>query len=240
MKTTRSIILSILILFNYFQIYSQENIVTPFEKSKGQETTTYFEGIEFYLQLADQYELTYLETHPKKLGGSLGNLISEKLSPSLEKSMKDKGYEMCPFVNIYRDTPDNGYEQFFDYSRFSTGYAALFQTIGYMSEAHMLKPFQVSGICWKRSNLKPRTHSLTGIFFDSILQQKEHFSDYSFEETAEKILSEKKWLNDSLENRKQIDQDFRRNSRAQLDFIYRNSKYFEESYRQYPVYRILK
>jgi hypothetical protein len=89
-----------------------------------------------------QYIMTCLDTHPQKMGGKLGQFMKEKFTPSLFESMKKKGYEMSPFVSIYGKTPDKGYRQFFDYPRFSTGYAALFQTIGFMSEAHMLKPFK--------------------------------------------------------------------------------------------------
>jgi hypothetical protein len=77
-------------------------------------------------------------------------------------------------------------------------------------------------------------------FFDPVLQQKEHFSAYVFEDTAERILNAKPWLRDSLTEKVKIDKDFGNNSRAQLDYIYRNSEYFEKSYRLYPVFRILQ
>jgi hypothetical protein len=77
-------------------------------------------------------------------------------------------------------------------------------------------------------------------FFDSILQQKEHFSSYLFEDTAEDLLRVHEWLKDSLENRRNTDEDFRKDSRTQLDFIYRNSPHFDDGYKKYPVYRILK
>jgi len=369
-----------------------------------------------------QYKITCLETHPQKLGGSLGLFQKEIFTPSVFKAMKKKGYEMCPFVNIYGKTPDHGYEQFFDYPRFSTGYTALFQTLGYMPEAHMLKAFTDRVLAtysflvslletgnkhrevikseraqdrqdiidqknfivswtidkddfdsisfkgykavYKKSKItgaerlyyaheqpyemnipyfnkllpqttivKPKAyiiqqawgtviehleanniqysrflndtimdveiyyindfdtyqsayeghypHYNTSIksmfktisirkgdylvptnqpgakylvetlepespdsffnwnFFESILQQKEHISDYVFEETAEKILNNNPWLKDSLNNKKQIDEDFRNNSRAQLNYIYRHSDFFEKTYKLYPVLRIL-
>ncbi len=368
-----------------------------------------------------QYTMTCLDTQPQKLGGSLGQYLKEKFTPSLFETMKRKGYEMCPFVNVYGKTPDNGYAQFFDYPRFSTGYTALFQTIGFMSEAHMLKPFkdrvkatyqflisilengaaykdeiisirnkdrhhilkkEIYELTWHEDLSDPDTILFKGYvarqiksnvtggtrlkyyhdkpyeskipyfnklipdasitvpeayiipqawekvihyfkvnniaytkyqadtlleveayfiedfktyqfpyeghyphyntvlkpvqmqikvrsgdihvpvkqpgfryiietlepqgedsffkwnFFDPVLQQKEHFSAYVFEETAERILNEKPWLKDSLDQKVRIDKDFGNNSRAQLDYIYRNSEYFEKSYRLYPVFRI--
>lgn len=369
-----------------------------------------------------QYIMTCLDTHPQKLGGQLGQFMKEIFTPSVFESMKKKGYEMSPFVNIYGKTPDKGYEQFFDYPRFSTGYTALFQTIGYMSEAHMLKSFkervqatyqflistlengvanrhdirsirekdradimktekyvigwdqdyadsdtipfkgykantidskvtegkrlkydrehpyeikipyynkllvnksitvpkafvirqawdkvikhlEVNNITFSRypadtllsveayyiedyktyqspyeghyphysTVLKPVKMRVKvkkgdyyvpvaqkGIryiieslepegedsffkwnFFDPILQRKEHFSDYIFEDTAERILIENPWLKDSLVEKRRLDKNFGNNTRAQLDYIYKHSEYFEKSYRQYPVYRIL-
>ena len=370
-----------------------------------------------------QYTMTCLDTQPQKLGGSLGPYLKEKFTPSLFKLMKIKGYEMCPFVNVYGKTPDKGYAQFFDYPRFSTGYTALFQTIGFMSEAHMLKPYgervqatyqflvsileygannkddiltirekdrqdilnkEIYELTWDQDLINPDTILFKGYqssqiqskvtggtrlkydhnkpyeikipyfdkltpnttvtipeayiipqawekviqylednrisytryqadtlidveayyivdyktyqspyeghyphyntvlrsikmnvkirkgdyyvavkqnglryiletlepqgedsffkwnFFDPVLQQKEHFSSYVFEDTAEKILIEKPWLKDSLDLKIKMDKDFGNNSRAQLDYIYRNSDYFEKSYRLYPVFRILK
>ncbi len=369
-----------------------------------------------------QYIMTCLDTHPQKMGGKLGQFMKEKFTPSLFESMKKNGYEMSPFVNIYGKTPDKGYGQFFDYPRFSTGYTALFQTIGYMSEAHMLKSFKErvqvtyqflisileNGVAnkdlirsireidranimeadkyvlgWDQDHTESDTILFKGYqastidskvtggkrlkydrehpyeikipyynkllvnksitvpkayvisqawdkvikhlevnnitfsryladtlltvetyyiedfktyqspyeghyphygtilkpvvmqvkvkkgdyyvpvtqrgmryiieslepqgedsffkwnFFDPILQQKEYFSDYIFEDTAERILSENPWLKDSLDEKRRLDKNFGNNSRAQLDYIYKRSEYFEKSYRQYPVYRIL-
>ncbi len=55
--------------------------------------------------------------------------------------MKAAGYESMPYVNAWGQTPDKGFVQFPDWPRYSTGYAALFHTIGVMTETHMLKPF---------------------------------------------------------------------------------------------------
>jgi hypothetical protein len=44
-----------------------------------------------------------------------------------------------PYVNAFSETPDNGFMQFFDSPRYSTGYTSLFNTIGFVVETHMLK-----------------------------------------------------------------------------------------------------
>jgi hypothetical protein len=75
-------------------------------------------------------------------------------------------------------------------------------------------------------------------FFDPILGQKEGFSDYVFEETAAEYLAKHPELKIKLEERKQADSSFAGSARAQLDFIYRNSPYYEKAHLEYPVYRL--
>jgi hypothetical protein len=75
-------------------------------------------------------------------------------------------------------------------------------------------------------------------FFDGILMQKEYFSSYVFEETAAAILKEKPELREALEKRQQEDADFASNARAQLDFIYKHSKWYEPTHKLYPVGRL--
>jgi hypothetical protein len=77
-------------------------------------------------------------------------------------------------------------------------------------------------------------------FFDGILGQKEGVSDYVFEETAVAYLKEHPELKSKLEERKASDTSFAKNGRAQLNFVYQNSPYFEPDYLRYPVCKILK
>lgn len=77
-------------------------------------------------------------------------------------------------------------------------------------------------------------------FFDATLGQKEYFSDYVFEDTAAELLRKDPALKSKLEKRKQEDAAFAKSAEAQLDFVYRNSSYFENSYLRYPIYRLEK
>ena len=74
-------------------------------------------------------------------------------------------------------------------------------------------------------------------FFDSYLQQKEHFSSYVFEEKAAEIFRNEPNLKEKFEAMKIQNPNFKSSAREQLDFIYRNSVYFEKSYHQLPVFR---
>jgi len=76
-------------------------------------------------------------------------------------------------------------------------------------------------------------------FFDTILQRKGGFSPYVFEDLALQILDENTELRSKFEHLKKEDIDFKNNWYKQLNFIYKNSKYQEKAYMQYPVFRVL-
>ncbi|MHA3788913.1 M14 family metallopeptidase [Flavobacterium hauense] len=77
-------------------------------------------------------------------------------------------------------------------------------------------------------------------FFDAILQQKEYFSDYVFEDTAAALLKSDKNLKAAFDKKKQEDKSFADDADAQLDWIYRHSVYYEKTHMEYPVYRKVK
>lgn len=77
-------------------------------------------------------------------------------------------------------------------------------------------------------------------FFDAILGQKEHFSDYVFEDTAAELLKNNKELSTAFEKKKSEDLEFAKNKYAQLEYIYKSSEYFEKTFMRYPVYRLEK
>ena len=88
------------------------------------------------------YTLTYLLSHTDKMMPSLKKLCIDNLEPFILNSMKEKGDECIPYVNVWNHPPDSGFPAFYDLPRYSTGYVNLFNTIGLLSETHMLKPFK--------------------------------------------------------------------------------------------------
>ncbi|PZD78312.1 M14 family metallopeptidase [Mesonia sp. K7] len=369
-----------------------------------------------------QYTLTHLLTQHNKMQGALGDYIHQEFLPELVDSLSKKNLDITPYVNVFNEKPEKGFEQFLDNPRYSSGYAALWNSLGLMIETHMLKPYQqrvdatyemlltaidlvensngkikklrednfrhfaeaeiyplnyqvdkdsVSLLNFKgyegsikksevtgqnrlqynsaqpfekeieyynhftandsikipkayllpqgywdikekleanniqlqrlekdsifmvevyhiqdyqtvgspyeghylhyNTEVKKSTDSIqfsegdylipthqAGIrylletlepqavdsffnwnFFDAILQQKEHFSPYVFEDIAEKLLEDYPELKESFEQKKRNDYSFRSNSYAQLDWIYKRSKYYEKSHLRYPVFRVL-
>lgn len=76
-------------------------------------------------------------------------------------------------------------------------------------------------------------------FFDSILDMKEHYSAYVFEDTAAELLKNNPELKNKLDAKKAADADFAKNGAAQLDFVYKNSDYYEKTHNRYPVARLV-
>lgn len=75
-------------------------------------------------------------------------------------------------------------------------------------------------------------------FFDGVLQQKEGFSDYVFEDQAADILARDPTLKRKLDQKRKADPDFAKDGEAQLEFIYHQSRYYEPVHMRYPVFRI--
>ena len=75
-------------------------------------------------------------------------------------------------------------------------------------------------------------------FFDAVLQQKEGYSDYRWDWVAAQLLQKDTVLQKKLLQKKASDTLFANDAGNQLNFIYKNSPWFEPSYLRYPVYRI--
>ncbi len=370
-----------------------------------------------------QYTLTHLFTQHNKLGGAMGDYLINEIIPKLENRLKASDWDITPYVNVFNRPPENGFTQFMDHPRYSTGYTTLWNTFGVMLETHMLKPYdqrvkgtyafmlemmvvvdgnfkkikqlrqqafeknlamtsypthwvvdttQTTTIKFKGYKADTLTSSITGFprlkydeekpfekmipyrnwfnavdvitvpsayivkrgwqnvmerlvaneidffeldkdtileveayriadfktyknpyeghyphydtkvaasiknvkfhkgdfivptqqhglryllevlepeavdsffnwnFFDTVLQRKEGFSPYVFEDLASQILATNTKMRDSFERKKAIDTTFAQNWYAQLNWIFQHSKYYEEAHMQYPVYRILK
>jgi hypothetical protein len=367
--------------------------------------------------------MTMLTSQHNKLGGAIGKFLHDEFEPALYKGMEQKQWSMCPYVNFEEASPEKGWLAFYDPPRYSSGYAALFQTIGFVPETHMLKPFidrvkatyafmqtvieESSGkaallkmnrkasikavhkqtsfpLSWRVDSTKTETvhfkgysqgmknSAVTGMqrmfydrskpyekdikffntfygekiitapkayiipqgwhavidilklngvvmqrlkadssinveayriedyksaarpyekhhrntdvvtskniqtikflkgdyvitlnqranrylvemleptgddsffswnYFDAVLQQKEGYSDYRWEDVAAEYLSSNPELRKQLEERKKADAKFAASASAQLNFVYRNSPYYEPAHLRYPVYRLLK
>ncbi|MDO6809579.1 M14 family metallopeptidase [Zobellia galactanivorans] len=109
-------------------------------------------------------------------------------------------------------------------------------------QGDILIPTDQEGIRYIIETLEPEATDsfFNWNFFDSILQQKEGFSPYVFEDEAAELLKQNQVLKDSFLSKKANDPEFNANWYAQLDWLFKRSKHYEEAHLQYPVYRIIK
>lgn len=370
-----------------------------------------------------QHVMTLLTSQHSKLGGVMGEYLSKEFEPGLYRLMKEKGFDLVPYVSFGGNPPESGMTAYFDGPRYSTGYATLWHSFSFMPETHMLKsydqrvaatyalmesfiaftstnsatikklrdqtkksvkhqaefpiswtlnrgrhdevtfkgyeagrkPSDVSGLprlyydrskpyekkikyfnyfdagtvvskpkayiiprgWWKvidllkinkvqmqplakdtvievevyrieEYNAAPRPYEMHHLnsnvkvskrtekvsfskgdylvpmnqvanrflmevlepqgpdsyfawnFFDGILGQKEGYSSYAFEDIAAEYLREHPELKAKLEQRRATDSAFARSASAQLDFVYKNSPFYEPAHMRYPVYRVVK
>ncbi len=89
-----------------------------------------------------QHVMTLLTTQYDKLGGVMGEYLRSTFEPAIYARMKQKGYDLIPYVNSWGDKPEGGWPLYWDGPRYSSGYAALWQCFSFVPETHMLKPYQ--------------------------------------------------------------------------------------------------
>ncbi len=154
-----------------------------------------------------QYTLTHLLTQHNKLGGELGKYLNNELQPQLEKDLAEKNWDITPYVNIYNNPPENGFSQFLDYPRYSTGYTTLWNTLGLMVETHMLKPYKkrVNGTyellksvisITEKDYKKIKTLRINA--FDAVKAQKNYVLDWKVDTTKTTTLNFKGFKADTI------------------------------------------
>lgn len=89
-----------------------------------------------------QHVMTLISTQHNRLGGQTGEYLEKELNPILYQKMSARDFPMVPYVNAWGGKPEDGWPQFKDNGRYSSGYASLFNTLSFMPETHMLKPYE--------------------------------------------------------------------------------------------------
>jgi hypothetical protein len=89
-----------------------------------------------------QHVMTLLSSQHSKLGGIMGEYMNKKFEPGLYSLMKNKGYDLVPYVSFGGNTPDAGMVAYFDGPRYSSGYATLWHCFAFVPETHMLKSYE--------------------------------------------------------------------------------------------------
>lgn len=99
---------------------------------------------------------------------------------------------------------------------------------------------QQKGIRYLLETLEPQAPDsfFNWNFFDTILQQKEGFSPYVWEDKASEMLKQNPDLKREFENKKYTDGNFAKNWYAQLEWLFQKSDNYELAHMNYPIYRI--
>ena len=77
-------------------------------------------------------------------------------------------------------------------------------------------------------------------YFDAILQQKEGFSPYVFEDYALEFLEQNPKIKEQLIQKQKSDTDFSQDGYKQLNWIFKQTPMFESAYNRYPIYKLSK
>lgn len=155
--------------------------------------------------------------------------------------MKEIAQDSTVSVELYRitdyKTVKNPYEG--HYLHYETKTKSEFKNINFRKGDFLISTKQV-GVKYLLETLEPEATDsfFNWNFFDAILGQKEYFSDYVFEDTAAELLKNNQVLRTAFEMEKLSKPDFAKDGRAQLDWIYRHSEYYEGSVGLYPIFRI--
>jgi hypothetical protein len=88
-----------------------------------------------------KYVITLIPFQPSGLPADLGDFFRNKMIPHLYDQMATTDYELIPYVNYMNNSPKSGISLDAQTPRFSTGYAGLFNTLGFMTENHIYKDF---------------------------------------------------------------------------------------------------
>lgn len=173
---------------------------------------------------------------PKSEGKIIENLERNKIK------MKPLAKDTLILVETYKitdfKTVKNPYEG--HYLHYETVVSKKTETLRF-KKGDYLVPTKQTGVKFLLETLEPE--AIDSYFnwneFDGILGQKEYFSDYVFEDTAAELLRNNKALKTAFEMKKAVEKDFAGNGAAQLEWVYKNSEYYEGTVNQYPIYRIL-
>ena len=97
-----------------------------------------------------QHIISLIASQHNKLGGVMGNYLNKVFEPGIYKLMKvrpddsvgrERNYDLIPYVNSFGTTPENGWSEFWDSPRYSSGYASIWNSFAFVPETHMLKSY---------------------------------------------------------------------------------------------------
>ncbi|MFY0630150.1 MAG: hypothetical protein JXR05_07190 [Flavobacteriaceae bacterium] len=107
------------------------------------------------------------------------------------------------------------------------------------SKGDLYIPTNQSGVRYIIETLEPAATDsfFNWNFFDTVLQQKEGYSGYVFEDVAEQFLKDNPDVKKEFDDKLASDEKFAKNPRAQLNFIYKKSLHYEKAHLLVPIFK---
>lgn len=127
------------------------------------------------------------------------------------------------------------------YQHYNTTVKSKIETIAFKKGDILVKTDQY-GMRYLMETLEPSAPDsfFNWNFFDTILQQKEGFSPYVWEDKALEFLNKNPKVKRQFDSIKSKNESFTNNWYEQLDWIHKQSPNYEKAHLQYPIYRVLK
>ncbi|MGB5273638.1 MAG: M14 family metallopeptidase [Flavobacteriaceae bacterium] len=225
--------------FKGYQADTLLSEVTGFPRLKYDHDKPFVKKVVYrnYMMATDSVRIPTAYIVKKEHGVIMERMTANKIY--FETLMNDTLMEVGSYtIAAYRTAP-GAYEG--HYPHFQTKVAESTQNMAFV-EGDYLIPTDQEGIRYIMETLEPEATDsfFNWNFFDAILQRKEGFSPYVFEDEALKILNENALVKDSFLMKKSSDPSFANDWYAQLDWLYARSEHAEKAFMQYPVYRVFQ
>ncbi|MBI2418830.1 MAG: hypothetical protein HYV28_13205, partial [Ignavibacteriales bacterium] len=108
-----------------------------------------------------------------------------------------------------------------------------------ITEGFVLVPLKQRGLKVIAHLLEPNSEDSFAAwgFFNAFFERKEYAEEYVFEPIAQKMYADDETLREKFNQALQDDEKFVNDPGSRLDFFYRNSGYFDEREKKYPIFR---
>ena len=229
-----------------------------------QTTTLQFKGFEGNMidsDVTDSQRLKYDSTKPFTKEIRYSNYMKSTLEVDVPKAyvipknwwtvidlLKLNAVEMTPFKNdttlivksykiISYDTRKQAYEG--HYPHYNVEVDVFEEQVNFTKGDYLISTNQ-NAFRYVIETLEPQAPDsfFNWNFFDTILQQKEGFSPYVWEDMAFEFLESHPEIKKEFEDKKINDSNFSKNWYQQLDWIHKQSNNYEKAHLQYPIFRV--
>ncbi len=227
------------LIFKGFKADTIPSAITGFNRLKYDRDSTLTKQVTYYNHFKGIDNVTVPEAYVIKKSWSA---VLERLTQNginYQTVAKDTVIDVEAYKIASYETYSNAYEG--HYPHYNTSVTKSTKSIGLEKGDVLVRTNQI-GARYLLEVLEPTAVDsfFNWNFFDTILQQKEGFSPYVFEDTAIEILEQNTVLRDSLIAKKEREPSFANNWYAQLDYIFKHSQLYERAHLSYPIYRVAK